>query len=92
MFKPTTAPQDSLTLQLVPILTQACEILREEYQQYCAGLAFNIEKKQDESPVTQADYRVNSFFFFFLAEISTLPFLSEDGDHLTRLNLQKFGC
>ncbi len=45
MFKPTTAPQDSLTLQLVPILTQACEILREEYQQYCAGLAFNIEKK-----------------------------------------------
>ncbi len=90
MFKPTTAPQDSLTLQLVPILTQACEILREEYQQYCAGLAFNIEKKQDESPVTQADYRVNSFLTSALAEISTLPLLSEEGDHLTRQNWQKF--
>lgn len=90
MFKPTTAPQDSLTLQLVHILTQACEILREEYQQYCAGLAFNIEKKQDESPVTQADYRVNSFLTSALAEISTLPLLSEEGDHLTRQNWQKF--
>ena len=37
MFKPTTAPQDALILQLVPIVTQACEILRAEYQAYVAG-------------------------------------------------------
>lgn len=90
MFKPTTAPQDSLTLQLVPILTQACEILREEYQQYCSGMAFDVEKKQDDSPVTQADYRVNHFLTSALAEISSLPLLSEEGDHLTRQNWQKF--
>ncbi len=53
-------------------------------------MAFNIEKKQDESPVTQADYRVNSFLTSALAEISTLPLLSEEGDHLTRQNWQKF--
>ncbi|MFC6052120.1 3'(2'),5'-bisphosphate nucleotidase CysQ [Acinetobacter sp. Ac_877] len=90
MFKPTTAPQDSLTLQLVPILTQACEILREEYQQYCAGGTFDIEKKLDNSPVTQADYRVNTFLTSALAQISDLPLLSEEGDHLTRQNWQKF--
>lgn len=90
MFKPTTAPQDSLTLQLVPILTQACEILREEYQQYCAGGTFDIEKKLDNSPVTQADYRVNTFLTSALAKISDLPLLSEEGDHLTRQNWQKF--
>ncbi|WP_163124304.1 3'(2'),5'-bisphosphate nucleotidase CysQ family protein [Acinetobacter portensis] len=90
MFKPTTAPQDSLTLQLVPILTQACEILREEYQQYCAGGTFDIEKKLDNSPVTQADYRVNTFLTSALTKISDLPLLSEEGDHLTRQNWQKF--
>ena len=90
MFKPTTAPQDSLTLRLVPILTQACEILREEYQQYCAGGTFDIEKKLDNSPVTQADYRVNTFLTSALAQISDLPLLSEEGDHLTRQNWQKF--
>lgn len=89
MFKPTTAPQDSLTLQLVPILTQACEILREEYQQYCSGEAFNIEKKQDDSPVTQADYRVNSYLTEALRSISNLPILSEEGEDHQRQNWTK---
>ncbi|MEQ1367915.1 3'(2'),5'-bisphosphate nucleotidase CysQ [Acinetobacter schindleri] len=79
MFKATTAPQDPMILQFVPILTQACEILREEYQQYCSGAAFDIERKKDDSPVTQADYRVNTFLTQVLAEISDLPLLSEEG-------------
>ena len=90
MFKPTTAPQDSLTLQLVPILTQACEILREEYQQYCSGAEFDIEKKQDNSPVTQADYRVNQYLTEALAEISDLPLLSEEGEETERQSWTKF--
>ena len=47
MFKPTTAPQDALILQLVPIVIQACEILREEYQAYVAGGDFTVEQKSD---------------------------------------------
>lgn len=45
MFRTTTAPQDALILQLIPIVTQACEILRAEYRAYCSGVAFDIEKK-----------------------------------------------
>lgn len=79
MFKVTTAPQDPMILQFVPILTQACEILREEYQRYCSGAAFDIVQKSDDSPVTQADFRVNSYLTQALAEISDLPLLSEEG-------------
>lgn len=83
MFKATIAPQDPMILQFVPILTQACEILREEYQRYCSGAAFDIVKKSDDSPVTQADYRVNSYLTQALAEISELPLLSEEGSRIS---------
>src|SRR5690606_41533115 len=79
MFKTTITPQDPMILQLVPILTQACEILREEYQLYCSGAAFDIVKKSDDSPVTQADFRVNKYLTHALADISELPLLSEEG-------------
>ncbi|WP_283397914.1 inositol monophosphatase family protein, partial [Acinetobacter indicus] len=68
MFKKTTAPQDPLILQLMPIVTQAGEILREEYQRYCSGADFDIEHKSDESPVTQDDFRVNDFITEQLAQ------------------------
>ena len=78
MFKITAAPQDALILQLVPIVTQACEILRVEYQAYCAGGDFDVEKKSDNSPVTQADYRVNEFITTLLQEnFPEIPLLSE---------------
>ena len=90
MFKATTAPQDPMILQFVPILTQACEILREEYQQYCSGGAFGIERKSDDSPVTQADYRVNAYISDALAQISDLPLLSEEGTHGERQTWHEF--
>ena len=90
MFKATTSPQDPMILQFVPILTQACEILREEYQRYCSGEAFNIEKKNDDSPVTQADYRVNRYLTEALASISDLPLLSEEGKEDDRKHWQEF--
>ncbi|KGT48680.1 MULTISPECIES: 3'(2'),5'-bisphosphate nucleotidase CysQ [Acinetobacter] len=90
MFKATTAPQDPMILQFVPILTQACEILREEYQQYCSGAAFDIEKKKDDSPVTQADYRANTYLTQALAEISDLPLLSEEGSQKGRHDWPEF--
>lgn len=90
MFKTTASPQDRMILQLVPIVTQACEILREEYQRYCSGEAFDIEKKSDNSPVTQADYRVNTYLSQALAEISDLPLLSEEGESAERKKWQKF--
>ena len=80
MFKKTTAPQDPLILRLMPIVTQACEILREEYQRYCSGADFDIEHKSDESPVTQADFRVNAFITEQLAQqFPDVPLLSEEG-------------
>ena len=90
MFKTAASPQDPMILQLVPIVTQACEILREEYQRYCSGEAFDIEKKSDNSPVTQADYRVNTYLSQALAEISDLPLLSEEGESAERKKWQKF--
>ncbi|WP_180065067.1 3'(2'),5'-bisphosphate nucleotidase CysQ [Acinetobacter sp. YH16037] len=90
MFKTTTAPQDPLILQLVPIVTQACEILREEYQRYCSGADFDVERKSDDSPVTQADYRANSYITQALSKVSSLPVLSEEGDKSERMQWQKF--
>lgn len=90
MFKAAAGPQDAMILQLAPIVTQACEILREEYQRYCSGGAFDVEKKPDNSPVTQADYRVNAYIAQALADISDLPLLSEEGDESQRQNWPKF--
>ncbi|QOW49920.1 MULTISPECIES: 3'(2'),5'-bisphosphate nucleotidase CysQ [unclassified Acinetobacter] len=90
MFKTTTAPQDPLILQLVPIVTQACEILREEYRRYCSGADFDVERKSDDSPVTQADYRANSYITQALSKVSNLPVLSEEGDKSERMQWQKF--
>ncbi|OTG91524.1 3'(2'),5'-bisphosphate nucleotidase CysQ family protein [Acinetobacter sp. ANC 3813] len=90
MFKTATSPQDIMILQLTPIVTQACEILREEYQRYCSGDVFDIEKKSDNSPVTQADYRVNTYLTQALADISVLPLLSEEGESANRQKWQKF--
>jgi 3'(2'), 5'-bisphosphate nucleotidase len=90
MFKATTAPQDPMILQFVPILTQACEILREEYQRYCSGAAFDVERKSDDSPVTQADYRVNAFMTAALAQISDFPLLSEEGHNHARKSWEQF--
>ena len=91
MFKTTIAPQDALILQLVPIVTQACEILRAEYQAYCAGAAFDVERKSDNSPVTQADYRVNEFITTALqSNFSHRPVLSEEGDNTERKQWQSF--
>ena len=91
MFKTTSAPQDALILKLVPIVTQACEILRAEYQAYCAGETFAVQKKSDHSPVTQADYRVNEFITQALQEkFPQLPVLSEEGDNAARKHWQSF--
>ena len=90
MFVKTPAPQDQLILQLVPIMAQASQILLEEYQSYCAGGEFNIQEKSDDSPVTQADLKVNHFLLKHLAEITPdLPVLSEESDYSARKAWQR---
>ncbi|OTU41084.1 3'(2'),5'-bisphosphate nucleotidase CysQ [Acinetobacter pittii] len=85
MFITTTRPQDNLINQLLPILEQASQILLEEYQNYSAGYEFTIHEKQDDSPVTQADLKVNRFLLKHLAEITPeLPVLSEESDYRAR--------
>lgn len=90
MFQLTNAPQDPFILQLLPIMTQACDILREEYQAYCAGEHFDVIKKSDNSPVTQADVRVHHYLMQALTNISTLPILSEEGEQLEYKKWHKF--
>lgn len=91
MFIKTDEPQDAMILQLVPIMTQACEILNQEFQQYCSGEHFNIEHKHDASPVTQADFRANQFIAQALADYSPdIPLLSEEGEYSLRQQWQRF--
>ncbi|UTO18316.1 3'(2'),5'-bisphosphate nucleotidase CysQ [Acinetobacter sp. Z1] len=85
MFIKTLAPQDHLISQLLPIMVQASQILLEEYQSYCAGCEFNIQEKSDDSPVTQADLKVNHFLLKQLATVTPqLPVLSEESDYSAR--------
>lgn len=90
MFITTQAPQDALIQQILPCVLQACDTLRQEYRHYCAGGLFDINKKADDSPVTQADFRVNQQLTQGLAAVSDLPLLSEEGDKTGRETWQKF--
>lgn len=85
MFTSTTAPTKELFSQLIPILTQANQILIEEYQRYCTGQQFYIEEKGDTSPVTQADLRVNTYLVNALHALTPhIPVLSEESDYSER--------
>lgn len=87
MFITTQTPQDQRILELVPILSTASQLLFNEYQAYCAGSAFSIESKSDDSPVTQADLKVNQYLIEQLALITPeIPVLSEENEHSDRLS------
>lgn len=85
MFITTQAPQDEKILKIVPMMAHASLILLEEYQNYCNGQVFNIDRKEDQSPVTQADLRVNSYLIKELATLfPDIPVLSEESDNQDR--------
>lgn len=85
MFITTQTPQDARILAIVPIMRAASQILFDEYQHYCAGKAFDIESKHDQSPVTQADLKVNQYILEQLAKFNPeIPVLSEENDHSAR--------
>lgn len=85
MFVNSQAPTDELMLKLLPILQHAGEMLLAEYQAYCAGLDFDIDEKHDQSPVTQADLKVNAYLLEQLASLTPeIPVLSEEGDYSAR--------
>ena len=79
------APKDQQILQLIPILTQASQMLLVEYQNYCAGQVFSIDQKADHSPVTQADLKVNTYLLEQLAKLTPeIPVISEESDYSER--------
>lgn len=85
MFITTQAPQDQQILSLVPILAAASKILLEEYQNYCAGREFKINEKDDHSPVTQADLKVNEYLMSELKRLTPdIPVVSEESDYSAR--------
>lgn len=76
---------DPLINQLLPVLEQASDLLNVEYENYVSGNQLDIQKKLDESPVTQADLKINQFLVDRLAEITpNYPVLSEEGDYAQR--------
>lgn len=85
MFITTQAPQDQQILSLVPVLVAASKILLDEYQNYCAGREFKINEKDDHSPVTQADLKVNEYLMYELQQLSPdIPVVSEESDYSER--------
>lgn len=85
MFVASQAITDPFILNLLPILQQACTILKNEYEQYRSGQSFQIHEKSDDSPVTQADLRVNRFLVDSLLYLTPeLPVLSEESDYSKR--------
>ena len=91
MFIVKPRPSTSQLLEdILLIIGQASEILRLEYQNYCAGKGFIVEHKSDKSPVTQADYRVNEYIIEQLRQISELPILSEEIQQTQEKKWNKF--
>ncbi len=85
MFITTQTPQDAQLLEIMSILQKASQMLLDEYRHYCAGKAFDVESKYDQSPVTQADLKVNEYILQQLAVFSPdIPVLSEENDHSDR--------
>ena len=86
MFNPTTLQQMPTHLyQLCQILQQASQILQAQYALYCEGDDFDIVKKADQSPVTQADLLANTFLTEQLAQLEGhYSVLSEEGDQSQR--------
>ena len=77
--------------QLSHILQQASAIIVAEYERYQRGGQFQIERKSDNSPVTQADLKAHRFISQALAELTPkLPLLSEEGEHGERHQWQRF--
>lgn len=85
MFITTQTPQDAQILEILSIMQEASQMLLDEYRHYCAGKAFDVESKCDQSPVTQADLRVNEYILQRLARFSPdIPVLSEENDYSER--------
>lgn len=77
--------------QLSHILQQASAIIVAEYERYQHGGQFQIERKSDNSPVTQADLKAHRFISQALARLTPkLPLLSEEGEHNERHQWQRF--
>lgn len=77
--------------QLCVILKQASQIIGQEYECYTQGKQFYIEKKGDNSPVTQADLKANTYITEQLQQLTPeFPVLSEEGQHHGRHGWEQF--
>ncbi len=77
--------------QLCKILQQASALIAEEYHAYLQGEQFEVDKKQDNSPVTQADIKAHRYLSEALAGLtSQLPLLSEEEEHPARLTWAQY--
>lgn len=92
MFKATTLQQLPQNLyQLCEILQQASQIIQKQYELYLQGYDVDIQHKQDDSPVTQADLLANDFLTQQLAQLEGgYPILSEEGDQAERQGWDTF--
>ena len=90
MFIATSKPKQELIHQVLTVVEHACEILMTEYEKYCSGMDFVIDAKSDQSPVTQADIKLDHLFNEKLAQIVDVPILSEEGEFENRQQWSRF--
>lgn len=82
---------DPLLLKILDILVHASEILVQEFDTYASGKVFKIDRKEDTSPVTQADLRVNQYMTEELAKLEPFyPVLSEESESVQRSEWKSF--
>lgn len=91
MFVPCAAPCDVLIQRILEIVCDANSILEQEYRVYCGEQeCFDIQRKEDNSPVTQADLKSNAFILQKLAQLTPeIPVLSEENDATLRHQWEK---
>lgn len=92
MFFLTESTQMPQKLQdLCQILQQASQILAQQYQQYLTGSNLQIDRKNDQSPVTTADLLIHDFLVKKLtALMPSRTVLSEEADSSVPLDCQEY--
>lgn len=82
-FKQSVAPKDELFVEIILLMDEANQILRQQFQLFLNHSdTFNIQQKADQSAVTQADFSVHAYLSKALQSLSEkYPVLSEEGIH-----------
>lgn len=91
MFVATDSPKQEEILSVVKILGEAGDLIAKFYTQYCNNEDIEINIKEDDSPVTAADFISHQHIMQALNGLTpNIPVLSEEGDYHLRSEWDEF--